>query len=243
VLPGIPVAASGGILEYSIEECRFKEPIDIPETVMPQKHETSSPMSQDQFIELASAVMRQLPREMDSATAQFHIKNQGDLREFLAGLMPKMEIDHPYEWSIQFDPKIQLERFIELGNYDWVNPTILEKFWLDEPVTEPSGLRKMCLLHFNRFMKEEEVVREMKRAGYRPATHSELIALRAAVRKFTYEQNAVALGSEYRSTGGGRFVVCIEEIYSQDSTEKRVRLDLRPRRYWVPGTRFAAVQI
>lgn len=58
-----------------------------------------------------------------------------------------------------------------------------------------ASLDRMELIHFNRSIESEEVIKEMAEKGYRPATHLELIAW---AEKNPYEQKKhciVALGS------------------------------------------------
>ncbi len=122
---------------------------------------------------------------------------------------------------------------IASGRYDWVNSDIEKNFSV-----KGNGRIELDteLIHFNRFIGSDEVLKELDRLGYRAATAEELLAFGAAYSEKQYEFPIVALGT-VRHGGGNRHV-----LYLWDDRSKR-DLDLGWFDYdWGGGYRFLAVR-
>ncbi len=93
-----------------------------------------------------------------------------------------------------------LKEMIREGKYNWVDSNITqENFRTQEKGTQEIEIQ---LFHFGRVVGSEEVLEEMEREGFRPATLPELLALGAADRELQKEFPIVALGSRWRSPDG-----------------------------------------
>lgn len=75
--------------------------------------------------------------------------------------------------------RCNLSEVIKVGKYDWVHDNIIRKnFPMPDGCTE--GRTEVSLFHFGHSVSSEEVITEMDREGYCPATLPELLALGAA---------------------------------------------------------------
>ncbi|MCG2694619.1 hypothetical protein L6261_00860, partial [Candidatus Parcubacteria bacterium] len=80
------------------------------------------------------------------------------------------------------------------GKYDWSNSDVTSKnFPRSENGTK--GEREVALFHFNKTMTSEQVIAEMDKVGYRPATIWELLGLGIAQPNLQREFPIIALGS------------------------------------------------
>ncbi len=96
-------------------------------------------------------------------------------------------------YEILVDHTLSLRELITLGNYDWVNENITEKNFPREGSGKVS--LKAELLHFGRNISSENVITEMKKLGYRPATIWELLAFGTQNPELQRQFPIVALGS------------------------------------------------
>ncbi len=93
-----------------------------------------------------------------------------------------------------------LQEMIEEGKYDWVNDNITqENFPLQGKGKEDLQIE---LFHFGRAVTSKEAIEEMEKAGFRPATLPELLALGAKHPDLQKDFLIVALGSRWRSPSG-----------------------------------------
>ena len=101
-----------------------------------------------------------------------------------------------------------LKEMIIAGNYDWINGDIKEKnFPLPTELLGKKITASNKLFHFNRSISSENAISEMNKAGYRPATLAELLALGEAYPEQQKEFPIVALGSIWcRTVPGFGFV-------------------------------------
>ncbi|MFH1286602.1 MAG: hypothetical protein ABII02_02525 [Candidatus Magasanikbacteria bacterium] len=107
-----------------------------------------------------------------------------------------------YPLTVDYDQS--LAQMIEAGSYDWVNSNIIEtKFQ-----SQGSGQVEIevVLVHLNKVVKSEEVLRELDRQGLRAATLQELLALGAAHPELQRQFPILALGSSWRDPDGFRYV-------------------------------------
>lgn len=128
-----------------------------------------------------------------------------------------------------------LEQMIADGKYDWLNPDINAKNF----PTEGKGTAEVDieLVHFNRAMESNKVLKELEKQGLRPATLPELLAFGAKYPEKQREFPIVALGSVWRDFGGEGSVAGLD----RDGSERYLRLRWLGGR-WIADDRFAAVR-
>ncbi len=183
-------------------------------------------METNQFAEFVSAVVRSLPRNLNPATAQGWIQNQGALTNALRKALAAM-----YHLVVDYTQSIQ--QMIAAGHYNWVNSDIEKNFSV-----QGSGRVELEteLIHLNCFIGSDEALKELDRLGYRAAIAEELLAFGATYPEKQREFPIVALGTA-RLVGGYRRVLCLWYVRSGRD------LDL----YWFGGGwgdsyRFLAVR-
>ena len=149
----------------------------------------------NQVAEFVSAVVRSLPRDLNPTTAQGWIQNQAALAKALYKALRMA-----YHLVVDYAQSIQ--QMIASGRYDWVNSDIEKNFSV-----KGNGRIELDteLIHFNRFIGSDEVLKELDRLGYRAATAEELLAFGAAYSEKQYEFPIVALGY---CTARGRQPAC-----------------------------------
>ncbi|MCR4280067.1 MAG: hypothetical protein NUV82_01420 [Candidatus Komeilibacteria bacterium] len=131
-----------------------------------------------------------------------------------------------------------LKKMIEAGKYDLVNRCITEEnFPLSNELAGKKTSVSAKLFHFDRSISSEDAISEMDRAGYRPATLAELLALGEAQPELQRQFPIIALGSVWRDAYGDRDV---PEL-SVDGYERRLFLDWFDRD-WDARCRFFAVR-
>ena len=103
------------------------------------------------------------------------------------------------EITLTVDYSRTVQEMINAGNYEWINSDITAKHF---PLpTELNGKKvpvSTKLFHFNRSISSKDAIAEMDKAGYRPATLAELLALGEAHPELQREFPIVALGSVWR---------------------------------------------
>lgn len=96
------------------------------------------------------------------------------------------------------------------GNYDWKNNDITTKNF---PIsTEMIGKKvevSTKLFDFNKDISSEDVISEMDKDGYRPATLMELLVLGCLLSELQRQFPIVALGSVWRDADGDCYVPCL----------------------------------
>lgn len=100
-----------------------------------------------------------------------------------------------------------VKEMIKAGKYDWENSDITEKHFplpaeLKGKTTTISGK----LFHFDRSISSEDAISEMDKAGYRPATLPELLALGEDQPDLQRQFPIIALGSVWSGAFGRRGV-------------------------------------
>lgn len=145
------------------------------------------------FAELASAVIQQLPRDIDTVTAQGWIENRAALHKALRAMLLPTAQSINLIYPITLNYGLFFEEMITAGKYDWKNDDITERHF---PV-KGEGMREVMteLIHFNRYMESEDVLRELDKRGLRPATIEELFAFGAKYPELQRQFPVVALGS------------------------------------------------
>ncbi len=101
-----------------------------------------------------------------------------------------------------------LAEIIKMGKYGWENSNVTaENFPLQG---EGEKEVEVMLFHFGREIKSEAAINEMDKAGYRPATIKELLALGYSYPELQKQFPVVALGSVCRDSDGHLQVPCLD---------------------------------
>ncbi len=191
------------------------------------------------FAELASAVVQQLPRDIDATTAQGWIENRSELQRALrVALLPNTQNVGPtYPVTVNYD--LSLAGMIKAGRYDWVNSDITENHFPENhfPVKgEGSKDIALELIHFNMAILSKDALSELDERGLRPATIEELLAFGTKYPELQRQFPVLALGSIWRQLGD-RHVPCLWS----GSLERFLSLDWFEGR-WDDYFRFLAVR-
>lgn len=148
-------------------------------------------------------------------------------------------VDNSGEIILNIDYTKTIEQAIADGNYDWKNDNITAQHF---PVS-PEMIGKKAevsakLFHFNRDISSDDVISEMDKAGYRPATLMELLVLGFLFPELQRQFPIVALGSRWHGAGGYRGVPYL-------FVRGRRELDLTSRGFaddWLAPCRFLGVR-
>ena len=121
-----------------------------------------------------------------------------------------------------------LADMIKACKYNWVNNDINSKHF---PL-KGKGKHELsaALFYLDRYIESDDVITEMDKQGYRPATIEELLALDEKYPDLQKEFLIIALGSVWRRPSGDRDVPCLRWNGSERG------LDL----YWFDGKRYVA---
>lgn len=107
-------------------------------------------------------------------------------------------------FKVVVDYSCSLAEMISAGHYNWTHNDITTEHF---PVQgEGKQEIEITLFHFGKTTTSEEVLAEMEKQGYRPATIEELLALGASQPELQKQFPIVAFGSCWRSQGGRRRV-------------------------------------
>lgn len=150
---------------------------------------------------------------------------------------------------IRVDSRRSLAEIVAAGNFDIVDPTILDDVFLPEgtDVKDENPVKDETIVLFP-FDAEHDTVwleREMRRSRFRHARIKELLALGAAKPLLQTEHRIVALGSVSKqlltSECNGDFIRCVPVI---DLFQDKRRVIAEPcRSKWEDEFRFAAVRM
>jgi hypothetical protein len=128
-----------------------------------------------------------------------------------------------------------LHQMIRTGYYDWVNSDISASHF----AVQGQGKIELNIefLNYGKVMESDDIARDLKSRGLRPATLPELLAFGATYPEKQREFPIVALGFVWRGSGDGR---CVPSLVG-DEFRRALRLDLwnDP---WYSICRFAAVR-
>ncbi|MDD2354362.1 MAG: hypothetical protein PHH52_02255 [Patescibacteria group bacterium] len=147
-------------------------------------------------------------------------------------------INSTNEIKLVIDYTKTVEQVIADSNYDWKNDDITAQHF---PVS-PEMIGKKAevsakLFHFNRGISSDDVISEMDKAGYRPATLMELLVLGFLFPELQRQFPIVALGSVWHSARGSHHVPYL----SVDGSERSLYL-LWFGGDWGPHCRFLGVR-
>ena len=107
-------------------------------------------------------------------------------------------------FRLQVNYDLNVKEAIKAGKYDWENDDINDKNFLSK--RSGSALIDIRLVHFNKDMSFEDVLKELNKMGLRPVELPELLALGAECPAEQRKYPVVALGSVWRSWDGNRYV-------------------------------------
>ena len=187
------------------------------------------------YVEFQTAVLRALPRDIDSDVALGWTKNGESLARILReALTPNGKpAGNTYPLFVNYD--LSVEDIVKLGRYDWANSDITAKNF---PTTR-AGKAEVAveLIHFNCYVSTKNALSKLNRMGYRPAELHELLFFGEKYPNVQREFPIVALGSVWQFRYGNRLV---PYLYGNGS-ERNLCLN------WVGGDwseiyRFAAVR-
>lgn len=138
-------------------------------------------------------------------------------------------------FPVTVDYTKSLKDMIAAGKYDLTDEYITAENF---PI-QGNGVVNLAivLFHPNRYIKSEDVVKELDQSGLRPATLPELCAYGAKYLETQRKFSIVALGSSWVGPRGGRRVPCLRG----HSRRRRLRLPCWGG-WWDAGCRFAAVR-
>ncbi len=120
------------------------------------------------------------------------------------------------EIVLSVDYSRSLQEMIAVGNYDWKNSDIVERnFPLLVELKGKTTIVFSKLFHFGRSIGSYEVISEINKAGYRPATLAELLALGEKQPELQHQFPLIALGSIRVDAYGSRYVPYLRVLGSK----------------------------
>ena len=156
------------------------------------------------YVEFQAAVLRALPRDIDSDVALSWTKNGELLARILReALTPNGKpAGNTYPLSVDYD--LSVENAVKLGQYNWTNGDITGKNF---PTTRTGKVEVVVeLIRFNCAISTKDAQRELDQRGYRPAELHELLAFGEKYPELQRQFPIVALGSVWRGRVGSRGV-------------------------------------
>ena len=127
------------------------------------------------------------------------------------------------EIKLTVDYTKTVEQAITDGNYDWKNDDIIVKNFPISPEMIGKKVEVTTkLFHFNCDISSNDVISEMDKGGYRPATLMELLALGTLFPELQRQFPIVALGSAWRDVDNLRYV----PFLGVDASRRRLYLYL-----------------
>ncbi len=139
------------------------------------------------------------------------------------------------KFKVVIDCTQTLKEMISAGKYDWVNSDITPEHF---PITGKGiSEEEVVLFHFDKTMTSEQVIAEMDKQGFKPASIEELLALGSSKPDLQKQFPIIALDSVWRNPNGRRCVPCLY----YDGSRRKLDLDWFDFS-WFPRYRFAAVR-
>ncbi len=146
----------------------------------------------------------------------------------------KKNLPNNQKYRITVDYSLAMVEMIAIGKYDWGNKDINTKnFPMYGKGTSDLTVELVC---FGKFMKFQDVLRELRSRGLRPGTLSELLAFGATYPKKQLEFPILQIGSVWSDRGGRRVV-----FLRKGNKERGVSV-VWTRYGWGPYYRFIAVR-
>ena len=173
-------------------------------------------MTKGQLAQLGAKFLQVLPLEADKDEVQAAIDNGND--PLWVGIVSRFakkieattktvaeKVSSLFHITVNYG--LSLKEMIAAGGYDWKNDDITEARF-PVPTGSPVELDTE-LIHFDYDISSENVVAELDKKGYRPATIHELLAFGAKYPNKQREFPIVALGS-VAGVGGDRRVAYLD---------------------------------
>ncbi|MBI2042381.1 MAG: hypothetical protein HYT21_01330 [Candidatus Nealsonbacteria bacterium] len=190
-----------------------------------------------QYMQLAGAVLRSLPDDLDANVAQRLIKNQWLLRSILReALTPKSgssNIDPINIYPIAVDYDRSIEDEVRVGRYDWFSQDITSEHF----PTAQSGKTEVQveLIPIERYTSFNEAIGGLNGMGYRPANLHELLAFGRRYRGVQRDFQIFA-DSVWQSWNGTRYVAYLYgDLLRRCLGLNQIEIG------WTQNCRFAAV--
>lgn len=196
--------------------------------------EKKTELGLSQFVELAAAVIRALPRNISTEFAQGLIDDPGNLRIIFETAFRDFCFSDSSTISLIVNYSRRVEDGIKAGKYDRVYSDITQDNF--PPNRTGTASVKVQLVHFGREMTTDDVIGELNKQGLRPAELPELLVLGENYPDIQREYPIVALGSRWQFLRGHWRVPCL----SGSGAGRSLRLD-RIDNGWIGVCRFAAV--
>ncbi len=175
--------------------------------------------------------LSEVSRRVDEGTLPFEATMEG-LQRLVEGQEAKKK-KASGAFPIAVDYSMTLADMIKTGKYDQAYPDVTQEHF---PVAGEGTIElKAELIHFGKTMNTVNVLKELDRREYRPATLQELLAFGAKYPEKQREFPIIALGSVWTYSGGSRIVPCLDG----DDSRRRLRLDWYGRD-WSGSCRFLA---
>lgn len=157
------------------------------------------------------------------------------------GEVQEMQRDEVSEFAnqifpVEVDYSRSLKEMISAGKYEWAHSDIIEEHF---PIFGQDKYKvDLELIHFNKVINSDEVLAELKKRGYRPATLPELLAFGAKYPDEPGWYPIVALGSVWL---GWRYYYEVPYLWSSDRIKRYLFLS-RLEDVWPGFYRFLAVR-
>lgn len=161
-------------------------------------------MSIGQAFELASLIVSQIPSDLSTKDVQYCIENPATLAGLRKVLSEMIRQENQHQTVRVSIDGLSLEEMVEAGKYDYANSNINSGNF---PVGEiQSQEEEVYLVHFDRSIGSEEVIRELDKMGLEPADIVQLLAIGEQYPELQRQFPIIALGSVWTRPGGSRYV-------------------------------------
>ena len=197
-------------------------------------HGTASQVT-GSYVEFQAAVLRALPRDIDSDVALGWTQNGESLARVLREALTPDNKPAGNTYPLSVDYERSVEKGVKAGRYDWANSNITSRNFPAE--RNGTAEVEMKLIHFNRHISTTKALRELDRMEYRPAELHELLAFGEKYPEVQRGFPVVALGSVWQNRNGHRFVSYLFRY----GLERNLHLE-RIENDWHEVYRFAAVR-
>lgn len=163
-------------------------------------------------LEFATAVLRQLPRDIPPELALQWINDQAGLQAALrvalilsngqSAVTPPLP---PTTYPVAVNYGQALKVMVKAGKFDWVNDNVVQKNF---PHDKGRGVEEVSieLVKYDRSMESDEVDADFEAKGLRSATLEEICAFAAKYPDVQRQFPVVALGSPWVDPDHGRYV-------------------------------------
>lgn len=204
--------------------------------------ETAREMTLGQLRDLVATMIGGIPG-LSFEEAQSAIGAEGKLLEGIAaafapfrknGMSEAIPAANSYAVTVPYKGGTTIKELVASGKYDWHSASITDKHFPQE--REGAEEVMVELVHFDRDISFDDVLKELDKRSQRAANPAELLAFGAKYPEVQREFPIVALGQHRQRSVDGRGVVCLGRLVD----ERCAYLDWVDRG-WRRGCWFAAV--